>query len=146
MVYLEGQWYEIGERYLEFLHTVINTLLATPSTVTLPAWSPSIHEESYNKLAAAQPGYLCLDQKFVKSKLHRRGQGFEACDLLGPNDELIHVKRADRSSLLSHLSPQLRAVRRRSTRLGASRCSQSAPPSRPPLPTSTYRRRSRPTA
>ncbi len=106
MIYLEGQWYEIGERYLEFLHTVINTLLNTPSTVTLPAWSPSIHEESYNKLAAARPGYVCLDQKFVKSTLHRRGQGFEACDLLGPNDELIHVKRADRSSLLSHLFAQ----------------------------------------
>ncbi|MDP9792955.1 uncharacterized protein (TIGR04141 family) [Catenuloplanes nepalensis] len=107
MVYLEGQWYEIGERYLDFLRTEIDTILTAPSTVSLPVWDASITTEAaYNKAAAGQPGYLCLDQQFVKSGLHRRGQGIEACDLLGPNDELIHVKRADRSSLLSHLFAQ----------------------------------------
>lgn len=106
MIYRDGQWYEIGERYLDYLRAEIKKLLTAPSAVTLPAWSSSIPEESYNKLVAAQPGYLCMDQKFVHSGLHRRGQGIEVCDLLGPNDELIHIKRADRSSLLSHLFMQ----------------------------------------
>ncbi|MGO8889938.1 MAG: TIGR04141 family sporadically distributed protein [Streptosporangiaceae bacterium] len=37
--------------------------------------------------------------------LHRE-HGFEACDLLGPGNELIHVKRAWGSSPLSHLFSQ----------------------------------------
>ncbi|MDI6097257.1 TIGR04141 family sporadically distributed protein [Actinoplanes sp. NEAU-A12] len=106
MIYLDGQWYEIGERYLDFLRAEINTLLTTPSSITLPPWDSTVSEEVYNKIAAAQPGYLCLDQKFVRSGLHSWGQGIEVCDLLGPADELIHVKRADRSSLLSHLFAQ----------------------------------------
>jgi uncharacterized protein (TIGR04141 family) len=39
------------------------------------------------------------------SRLHQR-QGFEACDLLGPENELIHVKRASGSEPLSHLFSQ----------------------------------------
>lgn len=47
---------------------------------------------------------MLLDRRPLRTKQHRRG--FEACDLLGPNNELIHVKRADRSAPLSHLFSQ----------------------------------------
>ncbi len=42
----------------------------------------------------------------LKTRQHHRGHGIEACDLLGPDNELIHIKKADRSSLLSHLFAQ----------------------------------------
>ena len=51
--------------------------------------------------------FLCLDRKLVTTRVHPRG--FEACDLLGPNNELVHVKKVSSntgSSVLSHLFAQ----------------------------------------
>jgi uncharacterized protein (TIGR04141 family) len=50
-------------------------------------------------------GLICLDRRGVKDEFHTRW-GFEACDLLGPDNELIHVKKATGSAPLSHLFAQ----------------------------------------
>jgi hypothetical protein len=46
-----------------------------------------------------------MDRNSVRAGLHRE-YGFEACDPLGPGNELIHVKRAWGSSPLSHFFSQ----------------------------------------
>ncbi|MEU7868122.1 DUF6119 family protein [Dactylosporangium sp. NPDC049140] len=105
MIYHEGRWYEIGDRHLDFLRAEIEALLNRPPTVALPPWTSGLaDEDAYNKHAAASgPGYVLLDKRLLKTRQHKRGHGIEACDLLGPGNELIHIKRAERSSPLSHL-------------------------------------------
>lgn len=101
----DGQWFEIGDKHREFLRQEIDEILARPSTIVLPRWQPGDDEQAYNKSAeAAGSGLVLLDRKLLKTRQHRRG--FEACDLLGPENELIHVKRADGSGPLSHLFNQ----------------------------------------
>lgn len=105
LLLVEGVWYEIGNRHREFLREEIAQILAASSSIVLPPWPLDEHEGDYNKRAARQDKRLVLlDQKLLRTNQHHRG--IEACDLLGPDGELIHVKRADRSSLLSHLFVQ----------------------------------------
>ncbi|SCG53834.1 sporadically distributed protein, TIGR04141 family [Micromonospora echinaurantiaca] len=101
----EGGWYEIGDRHREFLRAEIEQILAVPASIALPAWTADLTDEAeYNIHAAAVCGLTLLDRRLLRTSQHHRG--IEACDLLGPNDELIHVKRAKGSSALSHLFAQ----------------------------------------
>jgi uncharacterized protein (TIGR04141 family) len=108
MIYHEGQWYEIGAEHLDLLRTEIEQILAQPSTVDLPPWTADLaDEDAYNRMVARPgTGYVLLDKHFLKTRQHLRGPGIEACDLLGPGNELIHVKRGERSAPLSHLFAQ----------------------------------------
>ncbi len=105
LLYLEGHWYQIGEKHLDFLRAEIAEILDQPPSITLPAWTPDLADEDAYNRHAAKPGggFVLLDKHFLKTKQHSRGRGIEACDLLGPDLELIHVKRPDSSSTLSHL-------------------------------------------
>jgi len=110
--YWQGKWYEIGEEYLASVEAELRQLLARPASVTLPPWpeGEKNDEDWYNKEAAKQPGYTLLDKKTVHTEKFRGG-GLEICDLLGPQGQLIHVKRADRSTAaLNHLFAQGRAA------------------------------------
>jgi uncharacterized protein (TIGR04141 family) len=101
----EGGWYEIGDRHREFLRHEIEQILAGPASIALPAWTADLPEEAdYNAHAASVCGLTLLDRRLLRTGQHHRG--IEACDLLGPNNELIHVKRAKGSSPLSHLFAQ----------------------------------------
>jgi uncharacterized protein (TIGR04141 family) len=56
--------------------------------------------------ARSRGQYLCLDKnRAVRNPLGARSP-LEICDLLGPGNELIHVKRAEGSAPLSHLFSQ----------------------------------------
>jgi uncharacterized protein (TIGR04141 family) len=105
LLYLEGHWYQIGEKHLEFLRAEIAEILDQPPSITLPAWTLDLADEDAYNRHAAKPGsgFVLLDKHFLKTQQHSRGRGIEACDLLGPDLELIHVKRANSSSTLSHL-------------------------------------------
>jgi uncharacterized protein (TIGR04141 family) len=80
----------------------------------LPAWLDArradgrLEEQDYNRYVAdTMDGFICLDRKLVRTPAHRRG--FEACDLLGPEGELVHVKKVSSrtgSGPLSHLFAQ----------------------------------------
>ncbi|MEU4383443.1 DUF6119 family protein [Micromonospora echinofusca] len=102
----EGDWYEIGDRHRDFLRREITEILARPSDVALPPWTRDLKDEdAYNRAAAHRdPRLVLLDKKLLRTAQHRRG--IEACDLLGPSGELIHVKRAKSSAPLSHLFAQ----------------------------------------
>ncbi|MER5454640.1 DUF6119 family protein [Micromonospora sp. NPDC002389] len=99
----EGRWYEIGDQHRRFLRDEIDQILARPSGVTLPAWPFGENEQTYNRRSAGT-GMVLLDRKLLRTGQHPRG--IEGCDLLGPDDELVHVKRADTSAPLSHLFAQ----------------------------------------
>jgi uncharacterized protein (TIGR04141 family) len=111
---MEGEWYEIRGEYLAEKRAEIAGLFKAVPSLDLPEWDRRVHpdEGDYNEyVPRARGGYVCLDKKNVRTDLHRT-HGVEMCDLLGPDDELIHVKRAEKSTALSHLFAQaLVAVR-----------------------------------
>lgn len=103
---LDGTWYQIGETYLESIRHQIQALIPAHPTVELPAWDPTWAESRYNKhVQDTRPGYLNLDAKLIRAGIHT-APGFEACDLLGPDNELLFIKRAESSEPLSHLFNQ----------------------------------------
>lgn len=110
-VLLEGEWYELGADYLAQLRHDIEGLLTTTGTIALPNWRRQADgtyeaEKDYNdRVADGDPRYLRLDRRLVSSQ-PGRSSGIEICDLLGPDDELIHVKKASSSAPLSHLFAQ----------------------------------------
>ncbi|MEV6982249.1 TIGR04141 family sporadically distributed protein [Sphaerisporangium sp. NPDC051017] len=103
---LDGEWYEIDVAYLESKLDEIRRLFVDRPSVDLPAWRPGDHERTYNRsVQDLDPGYLCMDREMVRTVFFNRG-GFEVCDLLGPQDVLIHVKFAQGADSLSHLFTQ----------------------------------------
>jgi uncharacterized protein (TIGR04141 family) len=102
----EDRWYEIGDRHREFLRQEIAQILDRPSDIVLPPWTSDLPDEgAYNHtVAEIDQRFVLLDKKLLRTAQHPRG--IEACDLLGPGGELIHVKRASGSSPLSHLFAQ----------------------------------------
>ncbi len=106
-VLLDGEWFEIGAEYVRTSRDAIARLFPDVPSIALPAWSlPSLRtERAYNEHVADlfPEQFLCLDRnQGMRSPLGARSS-LEACDLLGPGNELIHVKRASGSAPLSHL-------------------------------------------
>lgn len=114
LVLLDGDWYDVSDGYVEHVERVVAAAFADHPSWTLPSWSSAPvspqgrrEERYYNEYVGRVPGFLCLDRKLVRTRAHRRG--FEACDLLGPGDELVHVKKISSrtgSGPLSHLFAQ----------------------------------------
>jgi uncharacterized protein (TIGR04141 family) len=103
---LDGTWYQIGETYLDSIRQQIQGLMPAQPSIDLPAWDQTWAEGRYNKhVQDTRPGYLNLDADLVRAGLHTN-PGFESCDLLGPDNELIFNKRAAGSEPLSHLFSQ----------------------------------------
>jgi ppGpp synthetase/RelA/SpoT-type nucleotidyltranferase len=83
----------------------IERLLALPQGISLPVWPRGWTEGEYNMFVSRTlPGFLLLDRILLEMP-SSRGR-FEACDLLGPNDELIHIGRGRNSTSLGHLFNQ----------------------------------------
>ncbi|MFD7329687.1 DUF6119 family protein [Streptomyces sp. NPDC059872] len=110
--YWQGSWYEVGAEFLQALRDDVTELLSRPSGVVLPHWpvGERTDEAWFNEQAAKQPGYDLFDRKTVRTGTFRGG-GLEICDVLGPEGQLIMVKKADKgTSGLSHLFTQARAA------------------------------------
>ncbi|WP_329045882.1 TIGR04141 family sporadically distributed protein [Amycolatopsis sp. NBC_01488] len=105
-VFHQGRWYRIGETYVRQLREQVAAMLARrfdwPPVPWVPTGTPD-DEHAYCRQVAEEPGFLCLDRDFASTPLHPR---FELCDLLGPGDELIHVKWLSRATAASHLCTQ----------------------------------------
>ena len=104
---MDGDWFQIGADYIRTSRDEISRLFPFTPSVELPAWYlPAKRTEyDYNRFVAARHRgkYLCLDRnQSVRNPLGARSS-LEICDLLGPGNELIHVKRAAGSAPLSHL-------------------------------------------
>ncbi|MFI1828413.1 DUF6119 family protein [Streptomyces sp. NPDC020412] len=115
--YGHGKWYEVGAGFLETLEEELRQLLGKPPSVQLPTWPKGplnakgrdAHDEDwYNKRVSDQEGCLLFDKKnIVTDKFN--GGGLEICDVLGPDNQLICVKKATSSSgtaPLNHLFAQ----------------------------------------
>jgi uncharacterized protein (TIGR04141 family) len=105
---LDGEWYEIGAEYLRGMRAEIARLFGGVPSLDLPSWDLALDREEKNYNASVpglRPGYICLDRGGVRNPLGASST-VEICDLLGPGDELIHVKRASGSAPLSHLFAQ----------------------------------------
>ncbi|WP_236796954.1 DUF6119 family protein [Amycolatopsis sp. GM8] len=114
-VLIDGDWYQLGERYVAHVERVVSDAFANRPDWTLPPWEDAprneqgrVVEAAYNVYVAEQDDrFLCLDRSLLKTRVHPRG--FEACDLLGPDNVLVHVKKVSGgtgSSVLSHLFAQ----------------------------------------
>jgi uncharacterized protein (TIGR04141 family) len=102
----DGTWYEIGAAYIGSIRRQVQDLISAVPSLDLPAWDPAHDERRYNQhVQDVRAGYVNLDRNLVRAGLHE-DTGFEPCDLLGPDNELIHVKRARGSAPLSHLFSQ----------------------------------------
>lgn len=104
---IDGEWHEIGAEFLSSISGQVKELIAAECMTTLPAWTKGERERDYNLRVQDELGrssYLCLDRQGVRTDFHRNG--FEVCDLLGPEGELICVKPAKGSGPLSHLFNQ----------------------------------------
>ncbi|MGH3864608.1 MAG: DUF6119 family protein [Pseudonocardiaceae bacterium] len=100
----EGRWYEVGDQHLESIQQEVGTLLQTSAGLSLIDWTADLKDEKEYNREAAKHGYVCLDRALIKTDLHPRG--FESCDLFGPSNELVHVKRAKSTAPLNHLFAQ----------------------------------------
>jgi len=106
---MDGDWFEIGADYVRASREAISRLFPATPSLDLPPWylPKGRTEYDYNSYAAIRrKGYLCLDRNAsVRDPLGARSN-LEICGLLGPGNELIHVKRARGSAPLSHLFSQ----------------------------------------
>ncbi|SDI31282.1 sporadically distributed protein, TIGR04141 family [Actinokineospora alba] len=112
LVLLDGHWYDLTDRYRGYVDRVIDAAFRPDPPWRLPDWRETADtaatrdEQAYNLHVGTLEGFLCLDRNLLRPTGR---QGFEACDLLGPNQELIHVKRVSSrtgSGPLSHLFAQ----------------------------------------
>jgi uncharacterized protein (TIGR04141 family) len=90
---------------VEDIQPEIERLLATPSPITLPDWDRRWTEIEYlSHVVHTVNGFILLDRVLLEIP-STRGR-FEPCDLLGPNDELIHVARTQHGAAFGHLFNQ----------------------------------------
>jgi uncharacterized protein (TIGR04141 family) len=129
--YMDGHWYEIGDQYVQASRDEIASLFPAQPSLDLPPWylATGRDEGDYNaNVPCVRPGYVCLDKnKRVRDPLGPSRSSLEICDLLGPDNELIHVKRAKGSAPLSHLFSQ-GLVSAQTLRYGRMRPVHSSPP------------------
>ncbi|MDI9412893.1 MAG: TIGR04141 family sporadically distributed protein [Bacillota bacterium] len=99
-VLANGLWFQIDENFAKQIETYLESI---PDFETeLPVSYEGENEASYNKKAAEELDYLCMDAEMI----YYQGNQIEACDLLTPKQQFIHVKIWNSSSTLSHLFSQ----------------------------------------
>ena len=104
-VFHDGRWFAVAQDYERYVRAEAARVLSSVSRLTLPPWPGGVSERDYNEsVAGHDPAYLALDRRLIRTQVHPRG--VEHCDLLGPNGELIHVKRLRASEEASHLFSQ----------------------------------------
>ncbi|NEW58684.1 hypothetical protein GV794_24025 [Nocardia cyriacigeorgica] len=111
--YGNGKWYSIGGNFLEILREELTEIFQDSPSIPLPAWPKGAivegrdsHDEGwYNNEAAQHPDLTHFDKATIVTK-HFNGGGLEICDLLGPDGELVCVKKASNTAALNHLFAQ----------------------------------------
>jgi uncharacterized protein (TIGR04141 family) len=107
-----GLWFVVREDFALSIDAQVDAITDLTSKLALPAWDASAlkadssdptAEGSYNILTAASKGFALMDKKLVHLAA---GEKLEICDLLTPDRELLCVKSASNSAVLSHLVAQ----------------------------------------
>ena len=100
-VFSGGRWYQIDQN----LAKEVQEFFDATSKVDMPAAEADETEETYNKrVAGLNVDMICLDRRLIKPT--GAASHIEACDFLGRERQLIHVKDKTSSSRLSHLFSQ----------------------------------------
>ena len=104
--FLDSRWYAMDTDYAQRLQVHVNEIFARPAPIQMPAWNVNQcpDESAYNEVAASAIGGLMLDRQLITTGQHPRG--FEACDIITPSGDFIHVKHTPKSSAASHLVAQ----------------------------------------
>ncbi|WP_141578060.1 DUF6119 family protein [Actinomadura sp. WMMA1423] len=114
---VEGTWYEGGTEYFTSVQRRIAALFKPVPSLDLPSWPDGLRprpgsgkrgEALYNEQVQDSLGparFLNLDRTGARTEFHG-AQGFEPCDLLGPGNELVHVKGGKRTQPFSHMFAQ----------------------------------------
>jgi len=107
-----GLWFTVRDDFAKSIDDRIDAIPDLSTKLDLPAWdaptmkadpSDTTSEGSYNIFAAASNGYALMDKKMLYLGPHEK---IEICDLLTPDGELLCVKSASSSAMLSHLVAQ----------------------------------------
>ncbi|REE95982.1 DUF6119 family protein [Thermomonospora umbrina] len=111
---IEGDWYEGGTEYFASVRRQSAGYFPKRPGIVMPPWEEAIARSTLDEKKRGEPRYndgverlvgpekmLNLDQKFIGAGFHG-SKGFEACDLLGPDNELIHVKAGKGTGTFSH--------------------------------------------
>lgn len=97
---------EKGGNYLDLRRQELAEIITVNPSIALPPWPALMPERDYNwSVEARDPSFICMDSYLVRTGTGARSS-FGICDLLGPLNELIYVKRALNSQPLSHLFNQ----------------------------------------
>ena len=101
-----SKWYAMDTDYSERIKARVEDIFARRSPVQLPDWNITEHpkEFCYNRKAASDIGGIILDGCLLRTTQSQTG--FEACDIITPHGDLIHVKHVNSSTLASHLIAQ----------------------------------------
>ena len=96
-----GRWYQIDQDLAKEVQEFFDK---TPR-IDLPEAEADETEETYNKrVAGLDADMICLDRRLIKPT--GWSTTMEACDFLGRDRQLIHIKDKTSSSRLSHLFSQ----------------------------------------
>lgn len=103
-----GLWFRVSQSYVDEVSQFVAGIDDITTQLDLPDWPRDVDgkpfiEAQYNETVAQDRGFALLDAKNVQFGQHRK---IEVCDLLTPDRDLICIKRATRSSTLSHLFSQ----------------------------------------
>ncbi|MEV8033857.1 DUF6119 family protein [Streptomyces sp. NPDC086182] len=106
--FTDGEWYELGARFVETIRAIIARLFPPRPSVDLPTWYKGQAERQYNEsVPDTHPQLLCMDRKNARNPVGTSSSQFEVCDLLTKDGTLILVKPAHGGSgPLSHLFNQ----------------------------------------
>lgn len=104
--FFDSKWYAMDTNYAERIKARVTDIFARSSPVQLPDWNVTKYPEelSYNRKAASDIGGTLLDSCLLRTA--QSPTGFEACDIITPDGDLIHVKHVNNSTLASHLIAQ----------------------------------------
>ncbi len=104
-----GEWYEVDKNFIEHIENEYKDIPKESTSLSFPAYKPKPDgkdkaetEGNYNKRLAAHLGGDLFDAVLIDLIGNSR---FEFCDVYKDN-KMIHVKRYDGSSALSHLFNQ----------------------------------------
>lgn len=100
-----SKWYALDTNYVKRIKDRVEDIFAREAPVQLPDWNimECPDESSYNEVASDICG-INLDRCLLRTTQNPRG--FEACDIITLDGDLIHVKHVNRSTLASHLIAQ----------------------------------------
>jgi uncharacterized protein (TIGR04141 family) len=105
-----GIWFRVAASYVEQVNKFVAGIEDVTDDLQLPKWSKSPKDQSkyldegkYNEALAASSGYVLMDKDNLHLGSYRK---IEICDLLTAKKQMLCVKRATRSSTLSHLFAQ----------------------------------------